>query len=365
MKLPRYPALAGALRTTRSTKAANVLALINRTLAANLPSAGVRPSQERPAMMPLRSPRELLAGFSGADQGDHAPDNQMAAVPTGCFTAQSYVGDGKALQYRLYVPQNAKSNAPVVVMLHGCTQSAEDFARGTGMNALADTLGFIVAYPSQTHAANPQKCWNWFKPSDQQRDRGEPAMIAGLTKQIIAEQGCDEARVYIAGLSAGGAAAAVMASAYPDLYAAVGIHSGLACGAAQDIPSALMAMKQGGRPRSAKRMQGSFVPVITFHGDQDATVSEINSREIIAAAANMAGTLTIQAERGQVTNGRNYTCERSATLEGKVVIEQWTIHGGGHAWSGGSLTGSYTDERGPDASAEMMRFFLTHHRGHL
>ncbi|MBC7986211.1 MAG: PHB depolymerase family esterase, partial [Sphingomonadaceae bacterium] len=187
---------------------------------------------------------------------------------------------------------------PLVVMLHGCTQSADDFARGTGMNRLADELGFIVAYPAQSASANAQKCWNWFRPGDQRRDQGEPALIAAVTREIIAERRIDPARVYIAGLSAGGAAAAVMGDAYPDLYAAVGIHSGLACGAARDLPSALMAMKNGGA--AAPGRHARFTPVITFHGDRDATVHEANSRRIIAMASAAAGApLTSKVDKGR------------------------------------------------------------------
>jgi poly(hydroxyalkanoate) depolymerase family esterase len=330
----RYPAMAKALQATRSSGLADATALINATLSAHLPSAP-----------------------GGNGRTDDASPQQGGAFPEKTYTAA-----GKTLSYRLYVPANATAGMPLVVMLHGCTQSAEDFARGTQMNALADRLGFLVAYPSQTHAANAQKCWNWFKPSDQRRDQGEPALIAGLTRQIIAEQHCDEGRVYIAGLSAGGAAAAVMASAYPDLYAAVGIHSGLPCGAARDISSALMAMKQGSNAAPAPSSASRFVPVITFHGDRDATVSEINSRNIIAAATSAAGRLSTRTESGQVTGGHRYTRALSRNGEGETLIEQWTIHGGGHAWSGGSPAGSYTDKLGPDASAGMMTFFLAHRR---
>jgi len=242
-------------------------------------------------------------------------------------------------------------------MLHGCTQSPENFARGTDMNRLADELGFLVAYPGQTRTANAQKCWNWFRPDDQQRGKGEPALIAAATQQVIDEHGCDPARVYIAGLPAGGAAAAIMGAAYPDLYAAIGIHSGLACGAARDMPSAFSAMRSGGRPMGRA---DHFVPVITFHGDGDHTVNEINSRHIIAAASRSADRLDINTQKGTSLGGRRYTREASSDAQGRVVIEQWTIHGAGHAWSSGARAGSYTDPAGPDASREMVRFFLTH-----
>lgn len=337
MKFPRYPMTAEAMKALQSATLTDAAALVKATLATHLPT-----------------------GLSGMVGGGMVGGGADASAPAGSsFAEQSFTHSGRTLHYRLYLPSSIRAGMPLVVMLHGCTQSAEDFARGTQMNKLAEEQGFLVAYPSQSQAANAQKCWNWFKPSDQQRDRGEPALIAGLTRQIIAEHGCDAGRVYIAGLSAGGAAAAVMASAYPDIYAAVGIHSGLPCGAARDISSALMAMKQGHRP-SAQAVSAHFVPVITFHGDRDDTVAQVNSQNIIAAAAQAAGSLSIQIENGQVEGGRSYTREVSVNDAGQIAIEQWTIHGGGHAWSGGSSAGTYTDALGPDASAAMMRFFLSH-----
>lgn len=282
-----------------------------------------------------------------------------SADAKGIFDERNYTGPAGSLAYSLYVPAQAKPGMPLVVMLHGCTQNPEDFARGTGMNRLADELGFIVAYPRQTRSANAQQCWNWFKPEDQQRDRGEPALIAGVTRQVIAEQGADPDRVYVAGLSAGGAAAAIMGQAYPDIYAAIGIHSGIACGAARDLPSALMAMRNGGnapRPGSGN----TFVPVITFHGDRDNTVNEVNSRSIIAAASSASGSaLKTRVETGKSAKG-TFTRELSVDAQDRIMMEQWTIHGAGHAWSGGHSSGSYTHPSGPDASREMLRFFFSH-----
>lgn len=263
-------------------------------------------------------------------------------------------------EYRLYVPAGAASGLPLVVMLHGCTQTPEDFATGTGMNALADELGFIVAYPRQPQSANPQKCWNWFRPGDQQRGRGEPAQIAGIVQDVVRDYRAAPERVYVAGLSAGGAAAAIMAMRYPDVFAAVGIHSGLACGSARDVPSALSAMRHGGGTRVAAS-DGVSVPVITFHGDRDRTVHPVNSEEIAAIAAAGSGKpLTTRTKRGSTKNGRTYQLETSTDETGRIVIEQWTVHGAGHAWSGGDARGSYTDPSGPDASRAMIGFFFRH-----
>jgi poly(hydroxyalkanoate) depolymerase family esterase len=221
-----------------------------------------------------------------------------------------------------------------------------------------------VAYPEQSAAANASKCWNWFNAGDQQRDRGEPALIAGITRQIMRDYAVDPRRVYVAGLSAGAAAADVMGATYPDLYAAVGVHSGLACGSASDLPSAFSAMRlaDASSARPANRRAGSdgreIVPTIVFHGDQDGTVHPRNGDRVIAQAAVTAGTMTERAERGQVPGGLAYTRRTHTDATGRTLLEQWVVHGLGHAWSGGSPAGSYTDPRGPDATREMIRFFL-------
>lgn len=290
--------------------------------------------------------REMFGG------GAAAPE---PVARTGQFLERSYTGPAGRIDYKLYVPLNATAGAPLVVMLHGCTQSPDDFATGTRMNALADAHGVLVAYPAQARTANAQKCWNWFVPAHQTRDRGEPALIAGLTREIIAGYAVDRTRVFVAGLSAGGAAAAVMAETYPELFAAVGVHSGIACGAARDLSSAMQTMQRGsGKPGVAARL----VPTITFHGDRDSTVNEANAGEVVARAGGAARGLTTLVTSGVSTGGRHYTQAVSRDSSGRAMIEQWTIHGAGHAWSGGDAAGSYTDPLGPDASSEMLRFFL-------
>lgn len=336
------PAMAEALRMTRRGDLREATALLRATLGGP-PPATAAPRQASP-------PIDLTPVRSGPAKVTVARASRFEARHRGVGAEQ--------IAYHLYVPADAAAGMPLVVMLHGCTQSAEDFARGTGMNALADELGFLVAYPSQTTRANAQKCWNWFQPGHQRRDGGEPALIAGLTRQVIADESVDPTRVFVAGMSAGGAAAAIMAAAYPDLYAAVGIHSGLACGSARDLPSALTAMRNGGGAGTGC----AFVPVITFHGDRDTTVSAVNAREIVAAATVSAGPLRTHTETGRSEGGRAYTRETGADDNGRILIEQWTIHGAGHAWSGGDRSGSYTDPAGPDASRAMLDFFLKQHR---
>ena len=248
----------------------------------------------------------------------------------------------------------------MIVMLHGCTQTPDDFAAGTGMNSLAEERQFFVLYPGQTPAANGSRCWNWFKRSDQHRDKGEPAIIAGMTREVMNRCRVDVGKVYVAGLSAGGAMAAVMGATYPDLYAAIGVHSGLAAGSAHDVPSAFAAMR--GTPTSSPRgtvQAARAVPVIVFHGDRDTTVHRRNGEQVIlqSMGRNAASSNIFSVEHGQVPGGHAYTRTIQADPTGRVIHEHWLVHGAGHAWSGGSTRGSYTDPKGPDATRAMIRFF--------
>jgi poly(hydroxyalkanoate) depolymerase family esterase len=216
-------------------------------------------------------------------------------------------------------------------------------------------------YPAQPKSSNSSKCWNWFRPGDQRRGHGEPSLIAGIVQQIANNYPIARSQIYVAGLSAGGAAAAIMGAVYPDIFAAVGVHSGLACGAASDIPSAFSAMRQGDSGANARRQTASSrpIPTIVFHGDRDTTVSPVNSDQVIAQAKGGAD-LTSPVDSGQSRDGIKYTCVIGKDQSGRSVLEHWTLHGCGHAWSGGSTEGSYTEPRGPDASREMIRFFLQH-----
>ena len=308
---------------------------------------------------PRKSLKETLRDIaSGGMPGQGARMPAQVDLPDGAqFLSLAHAGPHGSREYRLYTPANrTESDMPLIVMLHGCTQSPEDFAIGTGMNALAEEFGCLIAYPAQPSGANAQKCWNWFRPEDQGRGRGEPAVIAGIVADILRDHPADADRVYVAGLSAGGAAAAIMGAAYPDIFAAAGVYSGLPVGSAQDVPSAFAVMRSG----SDRTRMGPGVPVIVFHGSADATVHPGNGTAVVAQALRAQSGLTETSASGRSAGGRSYRQSRHDDASGRSIAEHWVIDGAGHAWAGGDARGSYTDPTGPDASREMLRFFLQH-----
>ncbi|HEY1103682.1 MAG TPA: PHB depolymerase family esterase [Burkholderiaceae bacterium] len=269
--------------------------------------------------------------------------------------------------YLLYLPPMATGQPPpLVVMLHGCGQDAADFARGTGMDEAARAAGALVLYPEQPGSANPGRCWNWFSRRHQQRSHGEPALLAAMVQHIAAAHGVDLARIYVAGLSAGGGMAVVLGNAFPDLFAAVGVHSGVAQGLASDVMDALAVMRNGPVRDAPPPSGGGAPPVIVFHGDADATVHPRNGAQVLAAALlghGLAGGPPLpppEVHSGTVA-GRSFTRSTYAAADGWGA-EYWELQGGGHAWSGGNAGGSHADPAGPSASAEMLRFFLAHRR---
>ncbi len=297
----------------------------------------------------------------------------------GQFITGSYTNEAGRRSYKLYVPSGYRGQSlPLVVMLHGCTQDPDDFAVGTRMNRVAEEHPCVVLYPAQAPGANPSKCWNWFKEGDQRRGRGEPSIVAGITRHIMTSHNVDPQRVYAAGLSAGGALAVTMGRTYPDLYAAVGVHSGLAYAVAYDVPSAFAMMRQGHaairrvgiRETRSLSVGEQVVPTIVFHGDQDRTVHPVNGEQVIAQSLPVArsgsadaGTKShVTVERGQAAHGHAYTRTIYHDAGGQPSAEHWLVHGAGHAWSGGSSDGSFTDPKGPDATKEMIRFFWEHSR---
>ena len=339
------------LKATRAARLEDATALIREALGHRVPgpdetgdrpTMGRLPKAERPFRDVMESARRL--------QTSQAVDPERMGPTFSWHEARSEAGSRR---YKLFVPTTGgTAPMPLVVMLHGCTQTPDDFAVGTRMNELGEEFGFLVAYPEQTSSANASRCWNWFRPSDQAKGRGEPAIIAEMTRMIMRDHRVAPDRVFVAGLSAGGAAAAIMGQAYPDLLAGVGVHSGLACGAASDMMSAFTAMRAGSASASADI--GRAVPTIVFHGTADRTVHPANA----ARVARQAGGKAIPTEvRDRSDDGTSFTRRVFTNAAGRTIIEEWLIDGAGHAWSGGNPKGSYAVASGPDASREMLRFF--------
>jgi len=372
-RLPQLMARLRQLNPMRVTTAAeHGPADVAQTIERALAKAGLRPAAaNEPRVQPADdASRTANHGGDAVIDGEFRIVEPAVETPAqGQFMTRSYANEAGTRDYKLYVPADleARFGGPtaLVVMLHGCTQSPDDFAAGTRMNELAEQLGMLVVYPQQTGRANGSQCWNWFRPQDQQRDRGEPSLIAGITREVAAQYEIGRGRIFVAGLSAGAAMAVILGQTYPDLFAGVGAHSGLAYGVANDVASALGAMKgsatpvaggTGSRAPSSKQP----IPTIVFHGDSDRTVVPSNGAAIIDQLTREElgnGGLRTTTHTGATDHGRSYTRQVFHDAQRTPVVEYWVLHGGGHAWSGGSASGSYTDPHGPDASSEMVRFF--------
>jgi poly(hydroxyalkanoate) depolymerase family esterase len=278
----------------------------------------------------------------------------------GRFFEETFSHRAGSRTYKVHVPRgNRRQSMPLIVMLHGCTQNPDDFAAGTRMNALSDKHSCVVVYPAQPAAANLAKCWNWFNPDDQQRDHGEPAIIAGITQAVMQGYRIDDRQVFIAGLSAGAAMSVIMAATYPELYAAVGAHSGLPYRSATNMLSGLAAMRNG--PAVVESLSTIGIPIIIFHGEDDKTVNPSNSQQLIsqwlASRQGSAPSSPSSQETGDA-NGHSFVRTQYRDFQGCLFAEYWRVNNLGHAWCGGSLEGSYADANGPDASEKMLSFFL-------
>ena len=355
-------AIQDALDLTRSQRLMEATQKIQSVLSGRKQGAGETPSKSVPSnylgktLRPLAQVVQTLqkmkqSQFALGKAGRWPDQTEPELVDGAKFLNCIFSCQAGSRPYRLYLP-NRKPNhqSPLLIMLHGCKQNPSDFAVGTRMNELAEAHGMLVAYPAQTQSHNPSACWNWFNPSHQQQGIGEPSIIAGITAEIIKTYDVDVRQVFVAGLSAGGAMAVVMGATYPQMFSGIGVHSGLPYQSATDLVSAFAAM----RGESIHRTNAGNLRTIVFHGDADGTVSYANATRIV-------GEIHFSTEfedHGVSPGGRRYTRHVLTDTKGSPIVENWRIHGAGHAWSGGSPQGSYTDSTGPDASAEMLRFFL-------
>ena len=348
MKIDLGAQMRRATERVQTADIAGATQIIREALgAAGLDTPAGRPAEGRglgEVVRRLREGRGPMPGFPPTDP----------VLPEGAvFEARTFDCGSGSRALRLYVP--ASEVRGLVVMLHGCTQTPEDFAVGTGMNAMAERHGLLVAYPGQTAVHNANGCWNWFRPGDQARDRGEPAILGEMARALAAEFAVPEGGVFIAGLSAGGAMAAVVGDAYPEIFAAVGVHSGLAPGLASDVPSAFAAMRGAPAQATGARRRSPEQRLIVFQGGADPTVHRGNAERLLAWAA--PGPVE-DAPPYRQSGRRPVNRTVGFGPDGRPTVELWMIEGAGHAWAGGDPAGSYTDPNGPDASAEMVRFFL-------
>lgn len=294
---------------------------------------------------------------AGRALGDPAPGNRSLDG--------TYTDEFGTLQYKLYLSAALRDRPPLFVMLHGASQTASDFAAGTRMPEVVEECGGIALFPEQSRTAHPLRSWNWYDTRHQFAEGGEPSLIVGLTRKIAADHGVDQRRIYVAGMSAGAAMAVILGQAFPGVYAAVGVHSGIPKGAAHDLMSALRTMSSGPSESWPRQPEVSHeVPTIVFHGDRDSTVHPLNGVAVLAQALRQEGAASqtaviVSAGPTPMPGGRAVTLTTHRRHEGPCKAELWIVHGMGHAWTGGCSKGSFTDESGPDATREMLRFFLS------
>jgi poly(hydroxyalkanoate) depolymerase family esterase len=320
-----------------------------------------------------------------------------AAAEPGTFTESSYGTGADAREFWTYVPSSAPTQPrALVVALHGCTQTAPDFATGSRWNALAEAAGFVVVYPEQSAAANGTQCWNWFLPEHQVRGAGEPGTIAGITQQAIAAHGIDPSRVYVTGVSAGADMTAILAATYPDLYAAVAPFAGCAYSTCADVAGTLAYAQMGPRARvvPAMVMQGTADVLNNFAlgetlaaqavatndladdgedndsvPDQPTSTEHVGLDESFVSNAGTAGDTCVRNHQfpcaGGVVGAESYpySIERHADATGCSVVDFWIVHGLGHDYPGGDPAGTFTDPIGPDATREIWKFFGQHRLG--
>jgi poly(hydroxyalkanoate) depolymerase family esterase len=363
--------MAKASELTREGRLQEATQLIQRALAsANTPDAPPQavPRNARDDVIDVPS-REIVEEPLVPPVQPEPRVRHPAAAPVAAasFERRHIDSGGKSYSYWLYKPGGGDDPAPmpVIVMLHGCAQDGADFASGTAMNALAEHRGCLVVYPEQRQDSNSMRCWNWFEPAHQQRGSGEPAMIAALALEVAAAHRGDTSRIYIAGLSAGGAMAALVGQLYPDVFAAVGVHSGLPTESARDVVGAMAAMRKPGNKGAPSNGTKPAIPTIVFHGSSDRTVHPANGKRIVQEAVSAVGAAgtTLEARQGGASQSSR-TVRRTvhASTDGKPWVESWEVTGAPHAWAGGQASGTYTDPQGPDASAAMLDFFLAHRR---
>ncbi|WP_233274695.1 extracellular catalytic domain type 1 short-chain-length polyhydroxyalkanoate depolymerase [Haladaptatus cibarius] len=328
----------------------------------------------------INTKRRTLLKSVGAGVGASAILSGSTSAAKGSYTTETY--DGRT--YTKYIPTGADGSAiPLVVMLHGCTQNPDQFKDETQMNEVAERETFAVIYPDQTTSANIRECWNWFQDQHTTRGSGEAELIAGMAQDVMASHSIDDNRVFVAGLSAGAAMVPNLLVAYPDVFAAGGIHSGLVYDVAENVSQATTAMTQGGPDpqqqgtEAYQAMQSNgvtdTVPTIVFHGTEDYTVYPINGHQATEQAtqtndlaADGTDDDSTDYTPDETTNGQSesfsYTVSEYHDSGGETVVEKWIIDGMAHAWSGGAQGGAYTAPGGPDASQQMWDFFAAHPR---